>query len=58
VDTVVRAGAASEGGRRRIERVTRLRADARRYQPVVKPQAKGRPPKWGPRLAAPRHHVS
>lgn len=57
VDTVVRACAASEGGRRRIELVTRLRADARLYHPVVKPQAKGRPPKWGPRLAAPRHHV-
>ncbi len=57
VDTVVRACAASEGGRRRIELVTRLRADARLYHPVVKPPAKGRPPKWGPRLAAPRHHV-
>ena len=55
---MVRAGAASEGGRRRIELVTRLRADARLYHPVVvKPQAKGRPPKWGPRLAAPQHHL-
>jgi hypothetical protein len=58
VDTVVRACVASEGGRRRIELVTRLRADARLDHPVVvKPQAKGRPPKWGPRLAAPQHHL-
>jgi hypothetical protein len=49
---------AAAGGRRRIELVTRLRADARLYYPVVvKPQAKGHPPKWGPRLAALQHHL-
>jgi hypothetical protein len=58
VETVVKPCLAPEGGRRRIELVTRLRADARLYHPVVvKPQAKGRPPKWGPRLAAPQHHL-
>jgi hypothetical protein len=46
------------GDRRRIEIVTRLRADARLYQAVVpRLQAKGRPPKWGPRMAAPQHHL-
>jgi hypothetical protein len=58
VETVVTPCLAPEGGRRRIELVTRLRTDARLYHPVVvKPQAKGRPPKWGPRLAAPQHHL-
>jgi DDE superfamily endonuclease len=58
VDTVVTPCLAPAGGRRRIELVTRRRADARLYHPVVvKSQAKGRPPKWGPRLAAPQHHL-
>jgi DDE superfamily endonuclease len=58
VETVVTPCLAPQGGRRRIELVTRLRTDARLYHPVVvKPQAKGRPPKWGPRLAAPQHHL-
>jgi hypothetical protein len=58
VETVLKPCLAPEGGRCRIELVTRLRADARLYHPVVvKPQAKGRPPKWGPRLAAPQHHL-
>jgi hypothetical protein len=58
VETVVTPCLAPQGGRRRIELVTRLRTDARLYHPVVaKPQAKGRPPQWGPRLAAPQHHL-
>jgi DDE superfamily endonuclease len=58
VETVVTPCLAPTVGRRRIELVTRLRADARLYHPgVVRPQAQGRPPKWGPRLAAPQHHL-
>jgi hypothetical protein len=58
VDTVVTPGLAPTIGRRRIELVTRRRADARRPHPeVVRPQAQGRPPTWGPRLAAPQHHL-
>ena len=42
----------------RIEVITRLRADGRLYHPVVvRSRPKGRPPKWGPRIAAPRHHL-
>jgi hypothetical protein len=47
-------------GRRRIEFVTRLRKDARLYEPC-KPSAKnpkgGRPRKWGKRLPAPQEHT-
>jgi DDE superfamily endonuclease len=58
VETVVRPCVEPEGGRRRIALVTRLRADARLYHPAVaKPQTKGRPQKWGPRIAAPPHHL-
>jgi hypothetical protein len=58
VDTVVRPCLESGPGQRRIAIVTRLRADARLYHPVrSRPRAKGRPPKWGPRIAAPQHHV-
>jgi DDE superfamily endonuclease len=58
VATVVRPCLAPQAGQRRIEVVTRLRADARLYHPVApRPQGKGRPPKWGPRMAAPRHHL-
>jgi hypothetical protein len=43
---------------RRVEMLTRLRVDARLYHPVLlPPRQQGRPPKWGQRLAAPRHHV-
>jgi hypothetical protein len=46
-------------GQRRIELLTRLRADARLYHPVVsRARPRGRRPKWGLRLAAPQHHVS
>jgi hypothetical protein len=42
---------------RRIEIVTRLRFDARLYEPLVpRPGANGRPRKWGRRLPAPQHH--
>jgi DDE superfamily endonuclease len=58
VDTVVRPCLEPEPGQRRIEIVTRLRADARLYRPVgARPHVKGRPPTWGPRIAAPRHHL-
>ena len=58
VDPVVRPCLESGPGQRRIEIVTRLRADARLYHPVrSRPPAKGRPPKWGVRIAAPQHHV-
>ena len=43
---------------RRIEMLTRLRVDARLYQPLApRARRKGRRPKWGERLAAPQHHV-
>jgi DDE superfamily endonuclease len=58
VETVVRPCLEPAPSQRRIELVTRLRADARLYQPVVtRARAKGRPPKWGPRLPAPQHHL-
>ena len=58
VDTVVKPCLESGPGQRRIEIVTRLRVDARLYHPVVpRPQGKGRPPTWGPRMAAPQHHL-
>jgi hypothetical protein len=58
VRTVVGPCVTPRPGQRRIEIVTRLRADARLYHPVRgRPRAKGRPPKWGPRLAAPQHHL-
>ena len=58
VDSVVRPCVEPAAGRRRIELVTRMRADARLYHPAVaKLRAKGRPPKWRPRIAAPQHHL-
>jgi hypothetical protein len=58
VETVVEPGVTPRPGQRRIGLVTRLRADARLYHPVgPRPRAKGRPPTWGPRIAAPQHHV-
>ena len=58
VETVVRPCVEPEDGRRRIALVTRLRAAARRSTPAVaKPQPQGRPQKWGPRIAAPPHHL-
>ena len=44
-------------GERRIDIVTRLRQDARLYHPLVATaKKKGRPRKWGRRLAAPQQH--
>jgi hypothetical protein len=58
VDTVVAPCLHPHAGQRRIEILTRLRADARLYHAAVpKPRAKGRRPLWGPRLAAPQHHL-
>jgi DDE superfamily endonuclease len=58
VATVIRPCLQSEADQRRIEVLTRLRSDARLYHPVVvRTRCKGRPPKWGPRLAAPQHHL-
>jgi hypothetical protein len=58
VDTVIHPCLEPGPGQRRIECVTRLRADARLYHSVgTRPQAKGRPPKWGPRIAAPQQHL-
>lgn len=46
-----------EPAQRRTEILTRLRIDARLYEPLVpKPKAKGRRRKWGRRLPAPQHH--
>jgi hypothetical protein len=58
VDTVIRPCLEPGPRGRRIDLVTRLRADARLYHPVV-PQrrARGRRPLWGPRMAAPQHHL-
>jgi hypothetical protein len=58
VDTVVHPCLAPGEGRRRLECITRLRAEARLYHPIgARPRVKGRPPKWGPRIAAPQHQV-
>ena len=46
-------------GQRRIEFVTRLRKDARLYEPLeatAKNPKGGRPRKWGRRLPSPQHH--
>lgn len=56
-ETVVKPCLQPPEGRRRIEIVTRLRFDARLYQPLIpRPGANGRPRKWGRRLPAPQHH--
>lgn len=58
VDTVVNPCLLPRPGQRQIEIPTRLRVDARLYYAAVpKPRAKGRRPLWGPRLAAPQHHL-
>jgi hypothetical protein len=58
VETVVKPGLNPGPEQRRIEILTRLRVDARLYHPVLSPpRRKGRPPKWGKRLAAPHHHM-
>lgn len=58
VGTVVRPCLEPSVHHRRIEMVTRLRIDGRLYHPVpVRARARGRRPLWGPRMAAPQHHV-
>lgn len=54
--TIVRPCLRPKEGQRRIEVVTRLRVDARLYQPKVS-NTKGRPRLWGKRLPAPRQHA-
>jgi hypothetical protein len=58
VDTVIRPCLARQEDQRRIEIITRLRADARLYHPlVVRTSPQGRRPVWGPRMATPQHHL-
>jgi hypothetical protein len=58
VETVIRPCLAPQADQRRIELVTRWRADARLYHPlIVRARPKGRRPLWGARMAAPQHHV-
>jgi DDE superfamily endonuclease len=57
VESVVTPCLNPESGQPRIEILTRLRVDARLYHPPgAQAQPKGRPRKWGPRLAAPQCH--
>jgi len=60
MDTVIQPCLNPLPGRRRIEFVTRLRKDARLYEPLA-PTAKnskgGRPRKWGSRLPSPQEHT-
>ena len=60
MDTVVKPCLNPPEGERRIEIVTRLRRDARLYEPL-EPSTKnpkgGRPRKWGQRLPAPQEHA-
>jgi hypothetical protein len=58
VATVVEPCVNPSPGQRRIEILTRLRVDARLYQPVgPRTRQKGRRPQWGARVAAPQHHL-
>jgi DDE superfamily endonuclease len=58
VETVVAPCVHPGPGQRRMEILTRLRVDARRYHPVVaRPRRMGRRPTWGERLAAPQHQM-
>jgi len=53
--SVVRPLVNPENGRSRIDFVTRLRSDARLHAlPQPRPVRRGRPPKWGKKLAPPR----
>ena len=60
MSTVVKPCLNPPEGKRRIDIVTRLRKDARLYEPL-EPSAKnpkgGRPRKWGKRLPAPQDHA-
>ncbi len=60
MDTVIEPCLFPPPGRRRIEFVTRLRKDARLYEPLEaapKNPKGGRPRKWGKRLPSPQEHV-
>jgi DDE superfamily endonuclease len=58
VETVVAPWLHPRVGQRRMEILTRLRADARLYHAALPARrGKGRRPIWGPRLAAPQYHV-
>jgi hypothetical protein len=58
METVVDPCLHPKPGQRRIEILTRLRADARLYHAATPPPGpKGRRPTWGPLLAAPQHHL-
>lgn len=60
METVIEPCLNPPAGRRRIEFVTRLRKDARLYQPLeatTKNPQGGRPRKWGRRLPAPQEHA-
>lgn len=59
MESVVQPCLEPEEHSRRIDFVTRLRRDARLYQPLSNPSKNpkgGRPRKWGRRIAAPQHH--
>jgi hypothetical protein len=60
METVIQPCLNPPPGSRRIEFVTRLRKDARLYQPLpdsTKNPKGGRPRKWGRRLPAPQNHA-
>ena len=60
METVVRPCLNPPPSQRRIEFITRLRKDARLYEPltkVAKNPKGGRPRKWGRRLPAPQEHA-
>jgi hypothetical protein len=58
VESVATPCLSPEPGSRRIELLTRLRVDARLYQPLPpQPRPKGRRRKWGQRLPAPQRHA-
>jgi hypothetical protein len=58
VGTVVEPCLHPRAGPRRLEMLTRLRVDARLdHAALPAGHGKGRRPIWGPRLAAPQHHV-
>jgi DDE superfamily endonuclease len=57
VRSVVTSCLHPQPGQPRIEILTRLREDARLYRPLgPEPAQRGRPRKWGQRVAAPRRH--
>jgi|WetSurMetagenome_2_1015567.scaffolds.fasta_scaffold121230_1 hypothetical protein len=60
METVIKPCLNPPEGKRRIEFVTRLRKDARLYEPLEKTAKNpngGRPRKWGKRLPSPQEHA-